>query len=298
MEENTLYYGDNLDILRRYLPDESVDLIYLDPPFNSQQAYNVIFAEDNGTGSTSQIQAFDDTWHWTTEAMDAYEQVLEHGGPPAEAMRAFRGMLGDTDMMAYLAMMAPRLIELRRVLKDTGSLYLHCDEVAGHYLKVLLDAVFGLESFRTEIIWQRTTVHSDSQMWSDVRDSLLVYSKTSAFTWNPQYGAYDDKYIETKYRYTDPDGRRYRLDNMTSPSPRPNIMYEWRGHASPPNGWRYSRETMQRLHDEGRISYPDDKSKRPQLKRYLDEMPGRLVLQRRFVRAYRDAFRGRDSARL
>lgn len=278
MPENVLYYGDNLDILRRYIADESVDLIYLDPPFNSNQAYNVIFAEENGSGSGAQIQAFDDTWHWTMETAALFHETVETGGiRVAETLRAFRNMLGETDMMAYLANMAPRLVELRRVLKPTGSIYLHCDEVAAHYLKVLMDAVFGIQQFRTEIIWQRTNVHSDSQMWSNVRDSVLVYSKTGTFIWNPQYGEYDPKHIESKYRYTDDDGRLYMLSDMTSPSPRPNMMYEWMGHASPPNGWRYSRETMQELHEQGRIWYPDAKSKRPRLKRYLDEMPGRVL---------------------
>ena len=277
MPENTLYFGDNLDILRRYVADESVDLIYLDPPFNSNQAYNVIFEEENGSGSGAQIEAFDDTWHWTMETARCFQECVEAGGRVSDTLVAFRNMLGDTDMMAYLANMAPRLVELRRKLKPTGSLYLHCDEVAAHYLKVLLDAVFDIQFFRTEIIWQRTNVHSDSQMWSNVRDSILVYSKTCDFIWNPQYTDYDEEYIETKYRHVDEDGRRYQRDNITSPSPRPNMMYEWRGFPSPPNGWRYEKATMQRLHDENRIYYPDDKSMRPRLKRFLDEMPGRLL---------------------
>lgn len=275
--DNTLYYGDNLDILRHHIAAESVDLVYLDPPFNSNTTYNVLFGDQKGARSAAQIQAFDDTWHWDQSAAGAFDEVLEHGGRPAETMRAFETLLGHGDMLAYLSMMAPRLIELRRVLKPTGSIYLHCDPTASHYLKVLMDAVFGPENYRNEICWQRTNVHSDSKTWSAVSDIIFFYTRSSRFTWNPIYVAHSDDYIQSKYRARDADGRAYTLDNMTSPSPRPNMMYEWQGHASPPNGWRYSRETMARLDSEGRIWYPDDKSKRPRLKRFLDEMPGRLM---------------------
>ncbi|HEY5175638.1 MAG TPA: DNA methyltransferase, partial [Terriglobales bacterium] len=140
MADNKLFYGDNLDVLRRYLRDESVDLIYLDPPFNSRQDYNVLFAEKDGTRSSSQITAFEDTWEWNLDAERAYQEVVERGGWVSNAMQAFRTFLGNSDMMAYLAMMAPRLLELKRVLKVTGSIYLHCDPTASHYLKMLMDA--------------------------------------------------------------------------------------------------------------------------------------------------------------
>ena len=140
---NKLYYGDNLDILQNYIRDESVDLIYLDPPFNSNATYNVLFSQQNGNQSSAQIQAFEDTWHWDEEAARTYEITVEQGGAVADALQAFRQLLGDSNMLAYLVMMAPRLVELHRVLKDTGSIYLHCDPTASHYLKVLLDMVFG-----------------------------------------------------------------------------------------------------------------------------------------------------------
>ena len=130
--KNRLYYGDNLEVLKMYVKDETVDLIYLDPPFNSRQDYNVLFAEKDGARSASQITAFKDTWEWNQEAARAYEEVVEAGGRVAEAMRAFHTLLGGTDMLAYLAMMAPRLVELRRVLKESGSIYLHCDPTASH----------------------------------------------------------------------------------------------------------------------------------------------------------------------
>jgi adenine specific DNA methylase Mod len=158
---NTLYYGDNLQVLREHIPDESVDLIYLDPPFKSDQNYNVLFAERDGTKSQAQIKAFGDSWHWDEGAARAYQEVVEQGGDVANVMRAFRTFLGDNDMLAYLAMMAPRLVALRRVLKSSGSIYLHCDPTASHYLKILMDAVFGVGCFENEIIWKRTTTKND-----------------------------------------------------------------------------------------------------------------------------------------
>src|SRR4030066_1291920 len=152
-EPNVLYYGDNLHILRRYVKDESVDLIYLDPPFKSNQDYNVLFAERNGSQAAAQIKAFEDTWHWDMSAARAFEEVVEQGGKVAQVMIAFRTFLGENDMLAYLAMMAPRLMEMRRVLMPTGSIYLHCDPTASHYLKMLMDAVFGARNFLNEIVW-------------------------------------------------------------------------------------------------------------------------------------------------
>lgn len=198
-----------------------------------------------------------------------------------ESMRKF---LGENDMMAYLAMMAVRLIELHRVLKPTGSLYLHCDPTASHYLKILLDAVFGARNFRNDVVWKRTTTHSDSKTWSRVSDNILFYSRGREFIWNTPREAHSESYIDSKYNKDDGDGRGlYHLDNMTSPNPRPNMMYEWKGFPYPPMGWRYQRETMTRLDAEGRIYYPTlpdgslDHSKRPRLKRFLNEQAGGVV---------------------
>ena len=154
MNTNQLYYGDNLDILRVHIPDESVDLIYIDPPFNSNQAYNVIFSERDGSSSQAQIQAFEDTWHWVETTEQAYHELV--GIAPhllVETIKSFRGILGENNLMAYLVMMALRLVELHRVLKPTGSFYLHCDPTASHYLKIILDQIFGVENFRNEIVW-------------------------------------------------------------------------------------------------------------------------------------------------
>ncbi|MEQ1495205.1 MAG: DNA methyltransferase [Novosphingobium sp.] len=282
---NTLYFGDNLHVLREHIASESVDLIYLDPPFNSNANYNVLFRSPEGHSSDAQIEAFEDTWHWNASAEAAFDEVMRSGNNDAfELLRAMRGFLGDNDMMAYLAMMAVRLIELHRVLKPTGSLYLHCDPTASHYLKLLLDGVFGARNFRNEITWKRTSTHSDSKTWSRVSDIILYYTKGREFIWNTPRNEHSDEYRATKYRYDDEDGLGlYRLHDMTSPNPRPNMMYEWEGFPFPPKGWRFKRETMLELHEDNRIVYPRakdgsyDHSKRPQLKRYLSEMEGGVM---------------------
>ena len=175
---NTLYYGDNLDVLRRYIKDESVDLVYLDPPFKSNQNYNVIFAEQNGTRSAAQIKAFEDTWQWDQAAAEAFEETIEAGGRVSQVMLAFRKFLGDNDMLAYLSMMAPRLVELERVIKPTGSIYLHCDPTASHYLKMLMDAVFGAGNFKNEIIWHYRKWSIGKYAFQKNHDIILFYSKS------------------------------------------------------------------------------------------------------------------------
>jgi site-specific DNA-methyltransferase (adenine-specific) len=274
---NTLFYGDNLPILREHVADESVDLVYLDPPFNSNRSYNVLFREEGGAESQAQITAFEDTWHWNLQTEQTYQELVTQSPEQVSRMiGALREFVGQNQMMAYLVMMAARLVELHRVLKPTGSLYLHCDPTASHYLKLILDGIFGADQFRNEIVWQRTNVHSDSKTWSNVSDTIFFYTRSSHFTWNPQYTPHTEDYLKSKYRYFESDGRQYRLSDMTSPNPRPNMMYEWKGHASPANGWRYSQETMAKLDAEGRVWYPDDKSKRPYLKRYLEKSPGTI----------------------
>ena len=214
MADNYLYYGDNLDVMKRYIKDESVDLVYLDPPFNSNANYNVLFAEHDGTKAAAQIQAFGDTWQWDESAARAYHEIVEIGGRVSQAMQAFHTFLGDSNMLAYLAMMAPRLVELRRVLKPTGSIYLHCDPTASHYLKMLMDAVFGPMNFRNEIIWKRTSAHSGSKRWGPVHDTLLFYSLSDRYTWNALYQAYSDEYVTQFYRFNDDKGC-FRLGDLT-----------------------------------------------------------------------------------
>ena len=200
MASNTLYYGDNLEILQRYVRDESVDLVYLDPPFNSNQTYNVLFQEKDGSQSASQIKAFEDTWQWDETAARAYQETVETGGSVAEIMIAFRKFLGTNDMLAYLSMMAPRLVELRRVLKPTGSLYLHCDPTASHYLKLLLDAVFGHGNFRNEVVWRIGWISgfkSQKRGWIRNHDTILYYVRSSAAhkRFNKEYIPYPPGYV-------------------------------------------------------------------------------------------------------
>ena len=277
--KNKLYYGDNYEVLKRYVKDETVDLVYLDPPFNSRQDYNVLFAEKDGSQSSSQIHAFEDTWEWNIDAQLSYELIVEQGGRVADALRAFKTFLFNSDMMAYLAMMAPRLIELRRVLKQTGSIYLHCDPTASHYLKILMDAVFGPENFRSNIVWKRTSSHSNaSRNYGAVNDDLLFYVKSNAaYTYNVQYVPYSENYVKENYYRVDENGRLYRTDNLRNPSDRPNLKYEYKGYKPHANGWAISKERMEKLDSEGRLHFPKSKDGRILLKRYLDEMPGMQV---------------------
>ena len=275
MPDNVLYYGDNLDILRRYVADESVDLVYLDPPFNSNATYNVLFAEHHGERAASQIKAFEDTWTWDVVAEWSYKQTVEGGGRVSKALQAFHTLLGPSNMLAYLAMMAPRLVELRRVLKPTGSIYLHCDPTASHYLKLLMDAVFGPEHFRGEICWQRSTAKGHAfTRYPSAQDTLLYYAKDDEPIWHTQYLPHREEYIESHYRNVEPEtGRRYTLGDCLNPNPdRPNLTYEWNGLT---RVWRWTPEKMQEMHDAGRLIYT--KSGMPRYKRYLDEMAGSAV---------------------
>jgi site-specific DNA-methyltransferase (adenine-specific) len=276
---NKLYYGDNLRVLREHVADESVDLVYLDPPFNSNATYNVLFKAPDGQQSQSQIEAFDDTWHWTDSAEDAYWQVLH--GPNSDAakmLEAMRSFLGENDMMAYLAMMAIRMIELHRVLKPTGSLYLHCDPTASHYLKILLDAVFGKANFINEIIWQRTTGKGLMTRRLPVNhDVILACGKSDRWTWNQEklFLSYDPDNLPLKtaqkYSHIDENGRRYQLDNLINPNPdRPNLTYEFLGVT---RVWRWTRERMQAAYEAGLVIQPGP-GKVPRMKRYLDEQEG------------------------
>ena len=277
---NALYYGDNLLVLREHIPDESVDLVYLDPPFNSNASYNVLFKEKTGEESPAQIKAFTDTWEWTQETQFTYElDIIRNPAVPSavkDMIGSFRQFIGQNAMMAYLVMMAPRLVELHRVLKPTGSLYLHCDPTASHYLKLLLDAVFGARHFRNEVIWKRSDSKGDTgqgaRHFARVNDVVLFYTKTDNSIFNAQYGPLDPDYVSRFYRYADADGRRYKLDNMLGPggAAKGNPQYEVMGVT---RYWRYSRERMQRLIEEGRVIQTKPGTV-PMYKRYLDESLG------------------------
>ncbi len=272
---NRLYYGDNLAVLRLHIPDSTVDLVYLDPPFKSDQDYNVLFTGRDGDLSPAQIHAFEDTWRWDQAAAAAFQEVVEAGGAPSEMMQAFRKFLGDNDMLAYLSMMAPRLIELRRVLKATGSIYLHCDTTASHYLKLLMDSVFGPENFRNEISWRRSNPKSLAKRnFPNCRDVILRYSRSEDWKFNPVFGDHDPEYVRKAYRYTDDDGRRYRLLPLLNPNDnRPNLTYEFLGVT---RVWRWTRERMERAYEDG-IVVQLKPGAVPQYKKYLDDSRGRTI---------------------
>ncbi len=275
--ENILYYGDNLEIMRRHLPDETVDLVYADPPFKSNQNYNVLFQEMDGSRAASQILAFEDTWTWDSEDEAVFADLVTAGGRLADALQAFRQLIGPCDLLAYLVMMAPRLVECRRVLKSTGSMYLHCDPAASHYLKLLMDAVFGPGNFRTEIVWKRSSAHSDAKQGraqhGRIHDVILFYTKTDEWFWNQVFTPYDQGYMDDFYKYTEPGtGRRYRLGDLTGPggAAKGNPSYEVMGVT---RFWRYSKEKMAELIQQGRVVQTKPGTV-PAYKRYLDEMQG------------------------
>ena len=272
---NNLYFGDNLDILRQHIADESVDLIYLDPPFNSNATYNVLFRERSGEESAAQITAFDDTWRWGLESELAYQEVItEQAGKVGELLAALRSFLGQNDMMAYLTMMAQRMVELHRVLKPTGSIYLHCDPTASHYLKLLMDAIFGPANFRREIIWQRSRSHGGASSYNSVHDTIFYYSKTEDANWNPQHQPYDQSYIKSHYNLVDEDGRRYQLVSAHGSGPGPARQFGDRVIEPPPGRhWAWTQERINQLIADGRIVFTN--TGMPRYKRYSDDTPGR-----------------------
>ena len=222
---NTLYYGDNLDVLRRHVVSESVDLIYLDPPFKSNQDFNVLFKEQDGSRSAAQIKAFKDTWRWDQAAAAAFEEVTEAGGQISATMQGFQQILGTNDMLAYLAMMAPRLVELRRVLKSTGSIYLHCDPTAGHYLKILMDAIFGPTQFRNEIVWCHYGGGQSKRFFPRKHDTIFFYTKDKEWIFNSDAVRvpYDSDYTATVFRgeNTRAPGRVYK------PNPKGKVVEDF-----------------------------------------------------------------------
>jgi DNA modification methylase len=272
-----LFYGDNLDILRRHLDDNFIDLVYLDPPFNSSRSYNVLFRHRSGEESQAQIEAFDDTWTWSQESEGQYQELINGGAPPrvADAIEAMRRLLGENDLLAYLVMMTARLIELHRVLKSTGSLYLHCDPTASHYLKILLDAVFGPKNFRNEIVWKRTAVKGDARLrYGRNHDTILFYSKTTNQSFQPQTTPHSEEY-SARFRFNDRDGRGpYRDGPLDSPNPRPNLTYSYKGYPPPKNGWRVNLTEMESLDAENRLIFPKKPEARIMRKLYLSERVG------------------------
>lgn len=303
--ENLLCFGDNLPMLRAHVKDESVDLVYLDPPFKSDANYNMLFQERDGSQAAAQIKAFEDTWRWDSAAARAFDEVLEVGGRLADALHALKTLVGHSDMLAYLSMMAPRIQELHRVLRPTGSLYLHCDPTASHYLKLLLDAVFGGGNFRAEIVWKRSSAHNDAKQGrrghGRIHDVILFYSKGEGFTWNTLYTRYEEDYLASEYRHASEDGRRYKETDLTAAKPGGDVSYEWRVKRSakdqpwtadlsdewktPRRGWEYrgvppyqgrywaySKDNLIAFAKSGHLIHRA--TGMPRLVQFADEMPG------------------------
>ncbi len=273
---NKLFFGDNVAVLTRHVPPASVDLIYLDPPFNSKARYNVLFRSLRDDVRSAQAGAFLDFWSWGQEAEEAYHFILtEVGGATASMIQSLRAALRESDMMAYLVMMAVRLATLRDALKPTGSLYLHCDPTASHYLKVLMDSIFGPEFFVNELIWKRYGAHNNTgqgaKHFGRVHDTILFYSRSKRHTWHQLYTPQTQDYIDSRFTYVDAAGRRYTDTPLTGPggAAKGNPVYEWNGHT---RAWRVSKETMQRMHDGGELHYT--KTGYVRGKRYLDEVEG------------------------
>lgn len=281
LDKNLLCYGDNLAFLSdaTFFPNECVDLIYLDPPFNSQATYNVLFKEMTGTPAAAQIKAFEDTWTWDMAANEALTKIHTDPVVPApliDLMKTFMNFLKASPMMAYLVQMAIRLVHMHRVLKPTGSLYLHCDPTASHYLKMVLDAIFGPKQFKNEIVWQRTNAHNDAGQYGRIHDILLFYTKSNEYIWNILLVPYSDAQIE-RYR-RDESGRLYTGQDLTASRPDSNSgKFEWRGTKPPPSrGWGYTVEQLEKWWGEGRILTKKDGTPRMDgLRVYLDEMPGK-----------------------
>ncbi|MCX5970191.1 MAG: site-specific DNA-methyltransferase [Coprothermobacterota bacterium] len=220
MQENTLYYGDNLDVMRRHIKDETVDLVYLDPPFNSNANYNVLFAEKDGSKAASQIQAFTDTWKWDQEDEAVYAELVTRGGKVSKVMQAFYVFLGPCDMLSYLTMMAPRLVELRRVMKPTASIYLHCDPTASHYLKMLMDAIFGPGNFRNEVVWSYRRYTAKSNRFQRLHDVILFYGRSDSIIFNDIRGEYGEKSGKADSHYKqDEEGRWFRWQKRKGQEP-------------------------------------------------------------------------------
>lgn len=274
---NNLYFGDNLDVLQQNVDPESVDLVYLDPPFNSQAGYNLLYETPGDQRESAQQTIFRDMWSWGDEADHSFQKVLGHGGQIAAVMNALTTALQRSDMMAYLAMMAARLIEIHRVMKPTASLYLHCDPTASHYLKIVLDAIFGPDRFLNEVIWKRTSAHSSAKRYGPVHDVLLFYGRGDSHIWNPLYQPYDPDYLATFFDQEDDDGRRWKRTDLTGAGTRNGETgLPWRGINITAKGrhWAYPPSELERLDRAGRVHWPTKEDGMPRLKQYPEDLPG------------------------
>ena len=264
---NRLYYGDCLDVMLNQMPQASVDLIYLDPPFNSNRQYNAIYKDETGRPLPDQVEAFCDLWTLDTETERDIKQMpvlMREAGVDDDVVEFWKIWMNalrhtQPNLLAYLSYMVQRLLRMKGLLKPTGSIYLHCDPTASHYIKVMMDGVFGHKNFRNEIVWRRYGAHNDvgqgSTRFGRVHDTILLYGKSNAVTWHQGFAPLEESYVKSTYRHVDEEtGRRFTTTPLTAPggAEKGNPVYEWNGHT---RAWRYSKETMQRLHNEGRLSY-------------------------------------------
>jgi len=278
---NKLYLGDNLEILREKVDDETVDLIYLDPPFNSNRIYKM----KTKSGPDSE-EAFVDKWEWDDKSESQYQElIVAQNKEVANLMIGLRTILGNGARLAYLTMMVARLVEMHRTLKPTGSLYLHCDPTESHYLKIALDVIFGKKNFRNEITWKRRigtsgSIHR-SKKFGSITDTLLFFVKTNQARFTPQYNTNDpkhQKYVKEKFTRVDPGtGRLYQATSLANPAYRPNLIYEYRGYLPPKNGWTISKQKMELWDSQGRIHFPKKTTGRLMRKSYADENKGMPV---------------------
>ncbi len=293
--ENILYYGDNLDILKRYVKDESIDLVYLDPPFNSNATYNVLFKEKDGSEAASQIRAFDDTWTWGQDDEAVFADIQLAGGKIADCLGAFRLFLGPCDMLSYLVMMAPRLIELRRVMKSTASIYLHCDPTASHYLKLLMDSIFGPDQFRNEIVWRRTGSHNSAKRFGPIHDIVLFFTKTNAYYFKPIFMPYLKGHVAGYFKQSDARGN-YWTNALTGAGIRHGESGDtWKKYNPTSVGRHWAvpgkivielgidenlsvQEKLNKLDEAGFIDYPPEGSNAmPTYRQYLESSPGMAI---------------------
>ena len=308
-----LYYGDNLQVLREYVKDESVDLIYLDPTFNSKRDYNLLFKtpkppkqsdgkaalkveEPQAEYADASITAFEDTWHWGQQAEDEFREILRCGHTDvAELMQALRAFLKENDMMAYLVMMCNRLLELHHVLKPTGSLYLHCDPTASHYLKIVLDGVFGKENYLNEISWKRTHSHGSAKRYGPLHDTIFYYGKSSLYSWTFPKESHESNYIQKHFRNVEESsGRIFQAISLTGAGTRAGDSGKpWRGIDPTAVGRRWAlpndllsqigfksgttQEKLDALHSAQMIYWPSKEGGTPRLKHFADELNGKAV---------------------
>jgi DNA modification methylase len=293
---NHLYYGDNLQVLRDSIPTESVDLVYLDPPFNSKATYNILFKSPTGQKSKAQIEVFEDTWHWNESAENAFDEVMKSGNSEvAELLRALRSFLKENDMMAYLTMMAVRLLELHRVLKPTGSLYLHCDPTASHYLKILLDGIFKVQNFQNEVIWRRTGSHNKANRFGPIHDVILFYRKSAEYKHNPVFRPYLQGHVDGYFKKTDDRGRYWTNSVHGSGIRNGDSGKEWRGYNPTARNRHWAipsdlidnlgidpelsiAEKLDAFDEMGVLDLPDPENDAlPTYRQYLERSPGVLL---------------------